>query len=117
MPRKPGAPHKPHHSGSYHVQAMALRRAAAADPMTRCWRCKQTLATCGPNRDGRHKNGKPARWTAGHVVDGQVGGPLLPECSPCMASSGATYGNQLRGARRATQKAAQATQRDTSWRW
>lgn len=113
----PSKRHKPHHLGSYPAESQRLRQAAWADPSTLCWRCKQPLATCGPNRNGRHRNGKPARWTAGHVTDGQVGGPLLPECSPCMASSGATYGNRLRGARRAALKAMSATQQHTSTRW
>ena len=101
-----------HYRGSYHVRSRAVRQAAYANPDTRCWRCGLTLAECRP-----HRNGKPARWTAGHVLDSNPNSPLLPECSPCNKSAGASYGNRLRGARRARQKAAQATQRSTSARW
>ena len=114
MARRP----KPaHYRGPFHVQAMKVRDAANSDPTQRCWRCRQPIATCGPYRNGRHKNGKPAHWTAGHVIDGQTGGQLLPECSPCATSSGATYGNALRGARRARRKRQTANQQPTSTRW
>ena len=107
---------KPHHSGTYHVQSKRVRDAAYRDPGTRCWRCRLTLDQCKP-----HRNGKPARWTAGHLIDGQVNGVLLPECSTCAATSGARYGNRLRGARRAARKAVSGQptppQRPTSFRW
>ena len=102
----------PHYQGDYHVRARQVRMAAYADPRTRCWRCNLTLAECKP-----HRNGKPARWTAGHLRDSDPTSPLLPECSPCAASSGARYGNRLRGARRASQKATGSTQQPTSFRW
>ena len=101
-----------HYRGSYHVQARRVREAAYADPTTRCWRCRLTLPECKP-----HRNGKPARWTAGHLIDSDPTSPLLPECSPCNKSAGATYGNRLRGARRAALKATQTPPRHTSWRW
>lgn len=82
----------PHHRGGYHVNARRVRQMANANPDTRCWRCGLTLAQHPP-----HKNGTPAKWTAGHVVDGQVGGPLAPEASTCNYSAGATAGNQRRG--------------------
>lgn len=108
-PRRP----KPEwYRGSYHVDSRRVREAAYADPTTRCWRCGATLAMHAP-----HRNGKPARWTAGHLRDSDPMSPLLPEASTCNKSAGATYGNRLRGARRAAQKAAQAPQRDTTWRW
>lgn len=103
---------KPWHAGSYHVTSRRIREQAAADPLTQCWRCGRTLDQHPP-----HKTGKPARWTAGHVVDSDPTSPLLPEASTCNKSAGARYGNRLRGARRAAQKAAGAPQRDTSWRW
>jgi len=81
----------PHYRGGYHRQAAQLRAAAYANPSTRCWRCKLTLAEHPPHRDG-----KPARWTAGHVIDGQPGGPLLPEASTCNYSAGGTLGNRKR---------------------
>ena len=102
---------KPWHSGTYPARAKALREAAYADPTTRCWRCKRMI------HEIRHRNGKPAHWTAGHLIDSDPTSPLLPECSPCNKSAGARYGNRLRGARRAAQKAAGAVQRHTSTRW
>lgn len=108
---------KPHYAGSYHVDSRRVRDAAYADPSTRCWRCRKRLHECGPRGDGRHANGKTAHWTAGHVNDGEVGGALLPECSPCAASSGARYGNRLRGLRRRARKAQDDTQQPTSEPW
>lgn len=103
---------KPWYAGDYQARARAIRMAAYADPRTRCWRCNLTLSECKP-----HRNGKPARWTAGHLRDSDPTSPLLPECSPCNKSAGARYGNRLRGARRAAWKAAGATQNHTSTRW
>lgn len=81
---------KPWQQGGYHVEARACRTRAWADPDTRCRRCHRTIDQCF------HKDGTPGRWTAGHVVDGEVGGLLAPECSPCAAESGARRGNQMR---------------------
>lgn len=103
---------KPWYQGSYHVQSKRVRDAAYGDPSTRCWRCRLTLAEHEP-----HKNGKPATWTAGHLIDSDPRSPLLPEASTCNKSAGASYGNRLRGARRAAQKALRATQTHTSTRW
>lgn len=97
-----------HYRGSYHVAARKVREQAYADPTTRCWRCKLMLHECKP-----HKNGKPARWTAGHIIDSDPSSPLLPECSPCNKSAGARYGNALRRRRRG----ARGTQKPTSERW
>jgi hypothetical protein len=80
----------PHHRGSYQVTAARVRAIANADPATTCWRCGLTLAEIR-----LHRNPK-ARWTAGHLNDGQVGGPLAPECSPCNYGAGATHGNNQR---------------------
>jgi len=82
----------PHHRGAYAVAARALRQMAYADPTTECWRCGRTLDQHEP-----HKDGKPARWTAGHITDGEVGGALAPEASTCNYSAGASYGNAKRG--------------------
>lgn len=87
-----GRPTNPHHHGSYQRRALAVRRAAYANPLTRCWRCGLTLAEHQP-----HRNGKRARWTAGHVIDGQVGGPLAPEASTCNYTAGAVRGLVMRG--------------------
>lgn len=80
-----------HYRGGYHVAARRVRQAANADPATTCWRCGRTLAEHKP-----HKTGKPARWMAGHIIDGQAGGPLLPEASTCNLEAGARYGNRKR---------------------
>ena len=64
--------------------------------LARCWQCNQPLATCGPNRNGRHRNGTRAHWTAGHVRDGDRTSPLELECSPCNYRRGAEHGNSHR---------------------
>jgi hypothetical protein len=79
----------PHYRGSYHIQARQVRVKAYLDPTTRCWRCNLTLSEI-------HKHKPNAKWTAGHLTDGQAGGPLAPECSPCNYSHGARHGNQKR---------------------
>ena len=61
-----------------------------------CWRCHEPLATCGPNRNGRHKTGTRAKWHAGHTVDADPSEPIVPECSPCNTSRGAVAGNMQR---------------------
>lgn len=71
-----------HYRGNYHRASARLRAHAYANPDTRCWRCGRTLADI-------HTDHPRARWTAGHLVDGQAGGTLAPECSPCNYSAGA----------------------------
>lgn len=79
----------PHHRGSYRRQSAIVRAAANANEATRCWRCHKTIAEV--------RETKPhAVWQAGHLNDGQINGPLLPECSPCNTSNGATMGNRKR---------------------
>jgi hypothetical protein len=78
-----------HYAGSYHVQARQIRTQAYANPLTRCWRCGLTLPQI-------HQAKPRAKWTAGHLVDGQTGGPLAPECSPCNYAAGARLRNQRR---------------------
>lgn len=78
-----------HHRGNYPAMARAIRDAANANPTTRCWRCGRTL-----DQHPTHRNGKPAQWTAGHINDGQVDGPLAPEVSTCNYSAGAALGNE-----------------------
>jgi hypothetical protein len=70
---------KAHHAGSFPKRSALVRRMAYADPSTRCWRCGRTLPEHGPR----------ARWTAGHVIDGQIDGELRPEASTCNYSAGA----------------------------
>lgn len=79
----------PHHKGTHHARAAKLNAEANANPFTRCWRCGRTLAEV--------RQTKPrARWTAGHLIDGMIDGPLASECSPCNYSHGARLGNQRR---------------------
>lgn len=79
----------PHHKGTHHTQSARVRAAAYANPDTRCWRCKQTLEQI-------HRNHPRAKWTAGHLIDGQINGTLAPECSPCNYAAGARLGNRNR---------------------
>ena len=81
----------PHHSGSFAREALAVRLAAYAEPQTRCWRCRLTLVEVQAAFPRRR-----VRWTAGHLVDGQAGGPLAAECSPCNFGAGAVLGNAQR---------------------
>ena len=82
---RPMAKRKPaHHRGDYARRAKAVRDAANADPTTRCWRCGRTQA----------EHGQP--WQAGHLNDGQVGGPLRAECRACNAGAGARLGSRRR---------------------
>lgn len=82
---------KAHHRGTHQTRARAITTAANANPNTRCWRCGRTLPEHPP-----HRNGRPPYWTAGHLIDGQVGGQMLPEASTCNYSAGATAGNRRR---------------------
>ena len=67
-----------HHRGDYTVRARHVRAIANANPSTLCWRCGRTL----------HEHGPKARWTAGHVIDGEIGGELRPEASTCNYGAG-----------------------------
>ena len=79
----------PHHRGDFDRRSRAVKAAAYASTDTRCWFCGRTLAEI--------RRYKPtARWTAGHVVDGQVNGELRAECSPCNYGRGAAMGNAQR---------------------
>lgn len=78
-----------HYRGRYHVESRKVRQAANADPSTRCRRCGLTLAE-------RRRTHPKDRWTAGHLVDGQVGGRLVPEHRSCNSAAGATMGNRKR---------------------
>ena len=78
-----------HYRGRYHVQSAKLRQAAYANPSTTCWRCGRTLT------EVRAKNPR-AKWTAGHLIDGQPDGPLAPECSPCNFRAGQALAAQHR---------------------
>lgn len=78
-----------HYRGSYHVQSKRLRDNANANPDTRCWRCRLTLAEI-------RKQHPKARWTAGHILDGVPDSPIAAECSPCNYGAGARLGNKRR---------------------
>jgi hypothetical protein len=87
------------YDGPYQRRRRLLIAQANSNLTSKCWQCKQPLATCGPNRTGKHKNGSPAKWTAGHVIDGDRTSPLALECSPCNYTRGAADGNRRRGGR------------------
>jgi hypothetical protein len=88
---------KPHASYGYQVRARQLRQRANADPSTRCWRCGLTLVEAQDRCPD-----KRIVWHAGHVIDGDNDGPLLPEHSHCNTSAGATAGNLARPQQKAS---------------
>jgi hypothetical protein len=67
-----------HHRGTYHRRSLALVAQAYANPDTRCAYCGKTLA-----QHPRTRTGRLPRWSAGHVVKGQVDGALVPEVLSC----------------------------------
>lgn len=73
-----------HYLLGYDRRRRLLVAAANANSNTKCWRCGLTLEQHQP-----HHSGKPAKWTAGHVRDGDPLAPLLPEASTCNYSAGA----------------------------
>jgi len=79
--------HRPHYAGTYRSRAERLVVAATADVTTTCGRCGLRLDQHAP-----HRNGRPAFWTAGHVIDSQVDGPLRPEASTCNMAAGGRLG-------------------------
>ena len=84
---------KPKHRQRTFVLAGKIIRARANNnPHTQCWRCGETLATCGPHHNGTNRNHTPATWDCGHLPDGN----LAAECSPCNRSNGAIEGNRNR---------------------
>ena len=75
-----------HHRGTHQRRAEKVVAAAKRNPLTRCWRCNRTMAEI--------RRTKPhARWHGGHLVDGQIDGPLKAECSPCNLGAGARLRN------------------------
>lgn len=85
-----GRPKAPHHRGAHQARARKLTAWAYANPDTPCGRCGKTL--------GQHPPGD--RWEAGHVIDGQVDGPLRPEARSCNRRAAAERTNALRLAKR-----------------
>jgi hypothetical protein len=80
---------QPWHKGTHQSRSAKLRAAGYANPHATCWRCGLTL------QQVRRQHPR-ARWTAGHLVDSQINGPLALECSWCNYSNGAKHGNALR---------------------
>lgn len=79
-----------HHRGSYGRRSRIVRALAYADPSTQCqadhclgWGSR-TLA-----EHPHTKTGRPPRWQAGHVNDGEIEGELRPEVDVCNMSNGA----------------------------
>jgi hypothetical protein len=93
MRRRP----KPHVNYGYQVRSRQLRQRANADSSTRCWRCGLTLLEAREREPQRQ-----IVWHAGHVIDGDNNGPLLPEHSHCNTSAGATAGNLARPQQKAS---------------
>lgn len=56
-------------------------------PDTRCWRCGKLLHHHRP-----HRNGHPAYWQAGHLVDGDPRSALAIEASTCNLTAGGRLG-------------------------
>jgi hypothetical protein len=97
-----GRKRRPHDSPDYRRRRDALMRTAT--PFTKCIRCGRRLQDHPP-----HRNGRPATWHAGHVIDGDNRGALALEASTCNTAAGGALGNQRRwgpdrvpGASRAT---------------
>lgn len=97
---------KPWHRGTHQVAARKVTAQANARPGYRCPRCGLTLA------QARRRWGPKTHWQGGHVIDGQIGGPLRAECSHCNASAGAAAGNRKR-----KRKPKRATPRRTELTW
>ena len=96
----------PHHAGRYRVVRDRLVALGNATHGAVCWRDGLTLAQHPP-----HKDGKPARWTGGHTIDGSThwtawwqvtsippaGGDWLAlEASTCNSANGARRTNRHR---------------------
>jgi hypothetical protein len=69
------ARNRDHYRGDYQRRARAVVARANANPATTCWRCGQPARPDDP-------------WQAGHLNDGQVGGPLQAEHRSCNARAG-----------------------------
>ena len=72
-----------HYRGAYKVRAPLVTAAAYANPATRCWRCRRTLAEVQAAYPKRR-----VRWHAGHTVAGDPHCALLAECSVCNGRDG-----------------------------
>lgn len=76
-----------HYAGDHKRRAQRIVAAANANPTTRCLspHCKYSNGTIADHPPG-------STWDAGHVKDGQIGGPLQPEVAHCNRSAGALLG-------------------------
>ncbi len=81
-----------HYAGNYKVRAKAVREAAYADPLTKCWRCGKTL----------EQHGQGDTWQAGHIRDGDYTSPLMPEARSCNARAGAARARVMKEPRSMT---------------
>lgn len=72
------APKAAHHKGSYQRRAKRVTDEAYANPFTVCT-CGRTLEEHPPTRD----RGNPPKWSAGHVVKGEIDGALVPQVLGC----------------------------------
>lgn len=79
-----------------HTEAVAVTTAAYANPDTLCCSCHRPLHQCGPNGDGRNRNGTPCTWDAEHPDGRWPGTALRAGCSHCNRRDGATRGNRMR---------------------
>lgn len=77
-------------------EARLVVAAANANPDQLCCSCHRPLHRCGPNADGRNRNGTPCTWDAGHPDGRWTTNELRAECSSCNRSRGATHGNRNR---------------------
>jgi len=80
---------KPWHQGAYRSLAAQVRAAANANPHTTCWRCGQLARPGDP-------------WTAGHINDSQINGPLAAEHRSCNTKAGGALGAQRKASQRLT---------------
>lgn len=82
-------------NSDYRRRGDAIIAAANRNPNAKCWRCGRTLAQHPPHRDGA-----PAKWTRGHVIDGDPRSPLAAEASTCNYSAGGRSGRAAQLGRR-----------------
>lgn len=80
-----------HHRGTYQAYARRVVEAAYNNPGTICRRCGYTF-----DQYAQRQGAARAKWTAGHVNDGEIGGLLVPEHAHCNYSAGAIAGNRKR---------------------
>jgi hypothetical protein len=88
---------KPLYTGTYPRRAKAIRDAAWANPLTRCWRCKRTYPEAV-----RLWGKSGAAWQAGHLVDGHAGSPLVAEHARCNTAAGGRLGRARQAVERAS---------------